>query len=471
EYSAIFALLPQVTVGLLLRRQGRQVWPIVAAAGGAGLGWLPWLGMALSGARLVGDPGQYQISIQKIATSLLSLSGVGGNGSYFYGAQPTPWDAGGAWQVLLLAGIVPAVLLGALATARRGGLAALTVGGLLAGTILVAASSSVIYPSYVERTILYAVLGWALLVGAAAGPWAGRRARLYTGVAGLSLIWILVLGSATLVALYTGAIKQQWRDLAADTAAVVPLGWPLVAYPTVAGTLVDLYQPQALHAHLRTVADGGDLPVLTPPGAAPPSALWLVYTEVAGIEHVRTQLAAGGYTRLLHRYYPNPLYLDFYARPDAALGHLLDVNGEFAGQLPQIPGWQVPASGAILQPAEPAGHQLTLTNRVAEESQIVASLPATAGDLYSLRVEAQAQLQQGRTRAFLICATATGAFAAVAPDGGGASVPNDATWHPMQILALCPAGTQRIRIDLRNAGSGTVSFRHVTLQEAQPLLH
>lgn len=57
---------------------------------------------------------------------------------------------------------------------------------------------------------------------------------------------------------------------------------------------------------------------------------------------------------------------------------------------------------------------------------------------------------------------------AVAPDGGGASVANDGRWHDVWIGALCPAGTDHVRVDLRNSGSGTVTFRSVTLHELQP---
>jgi hypothetical protein len=102
------------------------------------------------------------------------------------------------------------------------------------------------------------------------------------------------------------------------------------------------------------------------------------------------------------------------------------------------------------------------------ESAARTATEAVPNRLYTLKAQVQSHLRAGTGRAFLICVSTAGTMLAVAPDGGGATVANDGRWHDVRIGALCPAGTDHVRIDLRNSGSGGVTFRSITLRELRP---
>ncbi len=310
EYSVLYALAPQAALLLyLLIKQGKSVLWLWGAGLAGVVGFLPWLPQLLGTAH---DYANLQasylgVSLPRVWASVLSVLGIGGHGSYFAGAVPAPWDRWPTWHVIMLIAILPTVALGLLAVKRHGTYALLTMVGLLAGTIAVGAFISVFRAGYAERTVLYALLGWALLAGAAATV----TGRIIRPVAWASLAVTVVLSLMTLWAIYKGGEKQHWRDLAQDSAAALRSGKPLLLYPTVTGVLVDAYQPHTLD-HATNIADYGDLP-----GFAQPSrdvkSLWLAYVEVAGIDHLREQLASRGYTRITHLDYGNSIYFDLYS--------------------------------------------------------------------------------------------------------------------------------------------------------------
>lgn len=106
----------------------------------------------------------------RVAGSALVLLGLKHKVPDFFAvAEPAPWDRWGAWQGALLLALVPALALGVAVLARRARLALLVAAGLAPGTLLTAVAVNAITPSYAERTVLPAVLGWALVAGAAVG--------------------------------------------------------------------------------------------------------------------------------------------------------------------------------------------------------------------------------------------------------------------------------------------------------------
>src|SRR5262249_49876957 len=93
---------------------------------------------------------------------------------------------------------------------------------------------------------------------------------------------------------------------------------------------------------------------------------------------------------------------------------------------------------------------------------------AVPNRLYTLEAQVQSHLRAGTSRAFLICISAAGTMLAVAPPGGGGSLGDDRPGHEGRVGALLPARAAPQRGDLRNSGSGTVTFRAVTLRELRP---
>ena len=166
----------------------------------------------------------------------------------------------------------------------------------------------------------------------------------------------------------------------------------------------------------------------------------------------------------MHREYWYPLYLDLYLRPGEAIGAPVDVNGGFAGSASDIPGWSLPPEGVQLEPDGTLGRAISLESDGAEERYLIGSHSAAA-NLYQLDFEVRSTLTSGGARAFLICASADGAWTDVYPDAGGAlDVPADGEWHSVMMVGLCSAGTDHVLVDMRNWGEGTVSFRRVGLR-------
>src|SRR5919201_4430398 len=328
EYSALFALAPQL---LLLVTRRERAGALIGVGLLAGLCFLPWLPRLLAVVGPTSAQAQFTLSPARIAATLLSIVGVAGNSSYFYGSVSTPWDVWPVPPPLYVRVFAPAIVGGILVVARRSALALLTATGLLVGTIVCAAVVSLRYPSYTERTVLYAVLGWAIVVGAA--PFAVRRPRWLRALVILSTALLLTLDMVTAATIYAGADKQNWRTLAADTAAAARLGLPVITYPSVSGVLINLYQPHALDRRQIALGDGDTLTTarLLDQQGRLPDGLWASYIDTGNAKRVLAPLAGWGYVRLLHTYYFYPLYLDLYARPTARLGRTVAVNGTFRG--------------------------------------------------------------------------------------------------------------------------------------------
>jgi mannosyltransferase len=324
DYSAIYALAPQVLLLMLItRRLGRKSFPLWGAGVAAVLGYLPWLPQLLGTMQIYGDQRSSYLGVTpvKIGISLVSLIGAGGNaantgvpnGGYFWGFKWTAWDFGLAAQTAIVLSVAIMLVASIPRLARRAPMA-LLVAALCLGTIVVTALLSLISPGYAERTVLPALLGWAIVVGGAGLVFAsGDRSRLWLRIAGFMCIGIILAASlVSLRAVYRGALKQDWRQLAADTNTAAATGKLIITYPTFAETLISAYQPHAVDGRYIPIDDGELLPALMKPGESEVDALWLAYMEYGRIEEIRGQLEALGFVRLSHKYYPDPLFLDYY---------------------------------------------------------------------------------------------------------------------------------------------------------------
>ena len=103
-------------------------------------------------------------------------------------------------------------------------------GALCLGTVLTGLFVSQFSPGFAPRTVSYAVLGWAILLGAAA---AGEGALVPRRAAGVAVVAaLMVISAASLQSIYQGD-KQHWRDWAGGVAEAVKFGFPVVTFPRI----------------------------------------------------------------------------------------------------------------------------------------------------------------------------------------------------------------------------------------------
>jgi len=468
EDSAVFALAPQTLILLcaIARRwpRARLLALTFAAVACAFIPWLPHL-FAVVGTAGVTD--QFALSPGRVVAVLLSIVGLTADQAVFQGGWLPPWVQWPALQPLALAVLAAVALLGAVALARRP-LALLVALALGPGTLIAALVVSLVDPSLAERTVLSATLGWALLAGAAPLAWTTRVGLIDARNVAFALV--LALSLMTQGAADSDAYKQEWRDLAVATAAAGRLGWPVVTYPTVAGVLLDLYQPSLAGRGQVALDDKDDVAAIATAAAAWDGAVWVSYIAGAGTATLDRALAARGYTRLIHAYYPYPLYLDLYVSRRAPLGRTFPLGGAAGNdQGAGTSGWTLPSQDASLAPDGRSGQMLRLGADQGDEGAARLDVPAAPAHLYTLDTRARSDVGQGAGRVFLECLAADASFLAVAPDAGGAVVAGDGRWHTLTIGIFCPAATRTVRIDVRHDGPGTTAFQVVSVRDRRPL--
>jgi len=407
---------------------------------------------------------QFALSPGRVAAVLLSVVGLSADQAVFQGGWLPPWVQWPVLRILLGALVAVTAVLGAIALARRP-LALLVALALGPGTLIAALVVSLVDPSLAERTVLSATLGWALLAGAAPLAWTTGVGLINAGR--LALGFTLVLAVATQGAVDADAYKQEWRDLAATTAAAGRLGWPVVTYPTVAGVLLDLYQPRLAKHSQFALDDKDDVAAITTSAATRDGAVWVSYIAGAGTATLDRALTARGDARLIHQYYPYPLYLDLYVSRWASLGRVLPLRG---GAEPGAgtSGWTLPSQGASLAPDGRSGQRLRLSDQGVEGAARL-DISAASSHLYTLDMRVRSDAGPGAGRMFLECLAADASFLAVAPDAGVVVVAGNGHWHTLTIGIFCPAATRMVRIDVRHDGPGTTAFQVVSVRDRGPL--
>lgn len=464
DYSAFYALAPQlVLLPFVVYHHRRRAIPIIVAGVAAVVAYLAWLPNVVDTVSTLGNQraSYLEASPSAVSDAVLSILGLGGQGIYFAGSVASPWERWSNLDPMLGALVIVAVALGGFALARhRFGIAlacALSVGTVVAGVLL-----SQISPGFAPRTVSYAVLGWAILLGAAAGGGGMSIPRRFTGW--VAVVAMVAVSVASLQAVY-GGDKQHWRDWAAGVAEAAPFGYPIVTFPTIAPTFVDAYQPGSLSGPHLALGDDPDLNALGTFSSGRP-ALWVASYDIASGASIDPFLRTAGFEQVANQQYFYSLSLDLYVRSGVLLGHPLTVNAEFTQATGATPGWEL-TSGLSSVGAGELGPELTLSNLGGTETTAVLTMTGAPQRLYSLTFQARSRLSSGNMRAFLVCAGA-GRFLDVAPDGAGANVPAGPGWQTITFSVLCPDGTDQIRIDLRNAGVGALDLRGVQLYEAAP---
>lgn len=484
DYSAGFALLPQaLLLAAIVDRYRRRALPVVVGAVAGVLAYVPWMVQVIASvdaANRVERRDEYLgAAPTRVLASLLSVTGLAGDGDYFQSTVPTLWHR---WPELRALFLLPALAAGALGVAalRRRSLAFIVVGCLI-GTVAVAIWVSLISPSYAERTILTATLAWAALVGIAFARDASATAVRGATVAMAAL---LVVTGVNLGALYAGAAKQPWRPAAKDVALVSDAGIPLLTYSYggVGNALVDVYQPGVLdRMRVITIRDGelegvlsngtlpdvgitrrdvlnGRLADFLPPGDPANGALWYLYYQRDGLEDVAAGIAQLGFQRVMHREYPSPRYrvfLDLYARPGSAIGQPVADIGSFSAD---SEGWVLPPDGADVRRDLAGREELTLENQTVEGRQASRLVTGVGAGVYEAAVEIDTDLAPAEADVVLTCERDSGAVLATARASEVVGVPADG-WAERRVAVLCPPETARVRLALRNAGVGTMTAR------------
>lgn len=310
SYSSFYALVPQlVLLGMVAAKWKKQAVPIGVGLAVAVAAYLPWLPQWLSAVNNA-DPFRYTylgVQPEKVGTHLLGVMGMAER-QYFLGPSPLPIES---WPFLIwvfLALAVPGVIVGAVKLAQLSRLGFVTSMSLL-GTILVAIVTSFVSPGLADRTIVYALIGWAILMGALL---AKARVPRWASVVGIvSFVAIMLVSLVSDYNMYTIADKQRWQDLATDVAAVRQFDKPVLLPRPIDFNIIDAYEPGSLDgvAISDTVGLKSDV-------------VWFAYHDSPVFAPLHEQLAALGYERVVHKYYFNPLYLDLYAKPGADVGAL-----------------------------------------------------------------------------------------------------------------------------------------------------
>jgi hypothetical protein len=493
DYSAIYALAPQVVLLVaLVRRGGHRLRYLAAAIIGAVLIYLPWLPQVnetiANSRRYDGGGREYlKVTWENGREAALYLLGFENYGSRRHYPHPSAWDHWPDARPWLLLSLIPIVVVGVLALRRAPRALTVTL-LLLVGTVVATIALSQLSPGFAARTMLAAVPGWALLASASfARPAVGGRESRWLrriGVAGWCAM--LAVSLATLPTVYFNGSRNEFPRLAADLASQIDLGKPIVL-PSTAGMLtdvMDVYEHDALaRARVITLVDGpleretggerwlnrgptmddvrhGRLGELLPSQDPSSDAVWFVRRFNAAT--VEQHLAELGYERVtVVQYYRTQLVL--YARPGAVLGAPIDRNGDVLAIGEDASGWKLPATGVRVESAQDGDGDVLVFAGAEKKLRATRRVEQAVPGLYSLTVETRGGDAGGATAsATLACVSASGATLRKYSGEGSPAADPDA-WSPLRVAVLCPSGTTAVTVTLSAQGQFEVAFRRPQL--------
>lgn len=486
DYSAAYALVPQAIIILIaLARWGRGAVPLVIAGGVAVIAYLPWLPQVLDSINAANDVERREsylgIDLGRVLTLIMHLTGFGSDAgnAYFTSTRETTWDRWPLVRPLLVVVIGTIIVLGARGMRARWQTTLVTCG--LIATILVAIWISLISPGFAERTILSAVLGWALLIGA---MFNGTTTRLVRALASGSVAVVILVSLLTIQTYETSAVKQRWADASADLAMLEPLQVPVVTYGygAVTDVLVDAYEPGLLdRMRVITVRDGElekvlSNDVLPKPGItlndvragrlaellpeAPENDLvFYLYYQRAGSSEVRDNIVRQHYQHVMTNVYDSPrwrVYLDLYARPGANLGEAVTEIEPFTDQV----AWNITESTEQLLRISSDGTGVAISNQSTLGTALATQLPGAGAAIYTLQLNASTPVGlHGQVSIQCLSVAGTPLKEALAPRFASQMAPQATTF-----AVLCPAETANIQVVLSNIGIGEVVFDDLSLR-------
>jgi uncharacterized membrane protein len=481
DYSSLFVLGPQAAaLAIQVWRYRRRTIPLIIAGGAAAIAYLPWLPQVWDSVNSANEDERRAdylgAGFKRIMTIVLRITGISSDssGAYFPSLEETPWDRLHAIQPAILLVMAPVVALGIAGLWKRW--TALAVVGAFFGCIVVAVIASLASPGFAERTILSAVVGWALLLGAAFN---GPINRQRTPLAAISLLAVLGLCLGTIQNIHESAIKQRWDDAVADLTTVSTTDFPVITYSygAVADTLVEAYEPGLLGSmRVITVRDGelertlsndviprkgitikdvnaGKFAELLP-NTPENDLVWFLYYTRRGEEIVRAGIGRAGYSRIIYTVYDAPrgqVFLSLYARPGADLGASVGGIPDFS----QSAEWGIPAGFQLVR-ASDDGSSVSVTNQSNLGTAVAAQIKTDGEALYTVDVDFQTRLRGSSALVTLTCLTQAGGvlneLTAPSPD----QPINGVRRHQSGIY--CPEETEQLRVTLRNSGAGEITF-------------
>ena len=494
DYSAAYGLVPQaVLLAAIARRHGRRARWLIAATVVAALAYLPWFPQLVRTVRSldgsIAETDRANVlaaSWQRIGDSIPIIAGFNSRGSS--GDTPNAWDRWSADRALMLVVLLVVTVIGTYAMRSRARGA--VVGGLLMlGTVLTSIGMSLVSPGFAPKTLVPSVLGLCLIAGACLQR-SGSGHMLPRGVRTVGAIgWgVLMLTSvATLPATLSESGRYDWREITDLLASQSHLHKPIVLHSS-AGMLtdiIDLYeedrldearwitithgQRESLIAADRWVSrgptvdqvDDGALTALLPVDDTDVDAFWYV-SRLAGTT-VTTAFAELGYTELMTTQYRGA-NLSLYARPGAALGVALDVNGDFLGEAASARSWRSSDDSARFTPDGDEGRTLVLdgAQREARLSRRVDSAPI---GLYTMRGDVLVN-EGARAQLSVKCQSAEREDLAVstrivdAADAGKV--------RHVQLAVICPSSTASVLLAATRLGPGRASFADISLLISPP---
>jgi 4-amino-4-deoxy-L-arabinose transferase-like glycosyltransferase len=324
DYSALFALAPQVVLlALVAREQKRRSVPLFGCLALAILAYLPWIPQLIISVQQEGTIREsfLGLSPERFVAALGSLVGLQDQDDYFQRDMAAVWRMWEPLRVMVQVTAVAVVILCAV-LAWKGSRPALLVACLLSfGTIAVTTLVSFFSPSFASRTVLGAVLGWAIFMGMlVAGRGMPELRRGWKRIkmpatfsVGLSALLLALIVSAVAFGAANADISLQrgphWSDLTAaiSQAAGSKQNFVIVVPSKIDYTLIDAYKPGVLDGRAVTSLD--DLSKL------PPSDLdvWMAYHRSTAFAPYFDELARLGYVRVQQmKFYPGALLLDRY---------------------------------------------------------------------------------------------------------------------------------------------------------------
>lgn len=481
DYSAAFALTPQAALLLWFAREDprRARGPLVAV-GVAVAAYLPWIPQVVDTidrtAHATARDDYLAASWSRIGVAFTELTGLDARAVWRTGGHPSPWDRWEGARVLLVIGLLPVAVAGVVALRRRGpalGMAA----AMTLGPPLVAIAASLISPGFASRTVMTAVLGWAIVAGAVflrgRVPWAVRVAG------GLGWVYVVAISLLALPATYEEGRREQWREVSAELAAHADLGKPVVIFST-AGMLtdmVDLYAGDELDgAQVVTLLDGererwtgaerwldrgptladieaGALASLFPPDDPGVDALWLI--RRFGGRALSTRFIALGYQPVGTIAFIS-VQLELWARPGAVIGDAIPL-GDVGLDADDGGSWRASRDATRIGPAATGGGVLLLDAVGARGLTVV---PAGPG-LYLAESEVWVS-GAGAGRLTLQCLAGDGSVSTRETNTAGFDVSSPG-YRPVLAAVRCTEGTTALEIVLDRQGPSRVGFRAVRM--------
>ena len=471
DYSSLFALAPQALILLwYLRRSWRQLIPLIIAGGAAVVAYAPWLPTVIKSVNSAGGDERREdylgAGFRRVLIVAVRITGIASDssGPYFPSLQASPWDQLPSLDPLFLLAMIPAVVLGIYGLWRRWLPMAVTLSFI--GCIAVTAAISVVSPSFAERSVLCASVGWALLLGASFN---GRIHRERTPLAALSVLFVLAMSFVTIDNIHSSGIKSRWSDASADLAATQTLEYPIITYSygEVANALVNAYEPGLLKSQrVITVRDGvlektlsndilpktgitvsdvtsGKLNELLPTGPEN-DYVWYVYYHRIGQEQVEQGIRNAGYLPVLQKTYVSPrnqVFLSLYARPGAAAGTPVPGIEPFSN----MAAWGIPVAASLVS-VSPDGASVTILNQSKFGTSIATQVSTSGAALYMVDADVNTLGSGNEATVQLTCLSATGV---ALNDQISPTIGRRGALHHRSAI-VCPAETEQVKITLRN---------------------